>query len=412
MFKVFVKRLNIKPIDLVPAISGLIGKIALVSSFAFVWAQELNIIEPNFVFANVRTEVVIGCLITLICAYFLPDTAPAGTLAPLIVLIPYMARAGVHPLILSFMVGIMGIIFVKTKVFRKLILVSGHISKTGLSLVFGISGVLLTAEKLYAFFGSRFVPLFLIIFILTVTYAVLLKYRKIWLMIPAAAIVSLTVPMFFGIKIDVSAAAGTLNFNPDFWWNDMWGIGFGLNAMNIIKTIPFALFVILLWTIDTVSLNAIIDANFTIEEKKEEFNLEKSFLIVSIRNIIGGLFGGAQTASLWRSFLIPLFIIKRPMRPAAILLGVIGLAAGLTGTPIKLLSFPPLIWTVLLFGIFVPFIMIGLKNIKSTKNISQIIAIAVFTLTGILFNPIFTWIGSVCYEKLNNIQTMNKLTEN
>lgn len=53
-----------------------------------------------------------------------------------------------------------------------------------------------------------------------------------------------------------------------------------------------------------------------------------------------------------------------PIRSSSILLGILGIIAGITGVPIKILSFPPLIWTVLLFGIFIPFVSLGIKNIS------------------------------------------------
>ena len=94
-----IKNLEISYKDFIPALSGLIGKIALVSSFALVWAQELSITNPNFVLENVRIEILIGSIITLIAAIFYPNAAPAGTLAPLVVLLPVMSAFGVHPLI-------------------------------------------------------------------------------------------------------------------------------------------------------------------------------------------------------------------------------------------------------------------------------------------------------------------------
>jgi hypothetical protein len=182
----------------------------------------------------------------------------------------------------------------------------------------------------------------------------------------------------------------------------MWGVGFGFTFINFVKSIPFALFVVLLWTIDTVSIQAVAESNVRSRRICEKIDLEKSFSIASIRNIIGGLYGGAQTSSLWRSFLIPLFMIQRPMQPSAILLGILGIVAGIIGSPIKILSFAPVIWTVLLFGIFLPFINTGIHNIKNSKNISQQGIIILAATVGIFFNPLFTWIGTVCFEKLEH----------
>ena len=391
---------RIKMTDFVPAISGLIGKIALASSFAVMWSRELNITTPNFVFENVRIEIIIGSIFTLIAAIMLSNIAPSGTLAPLIVLIPAMVQFGVHPLILSILVGILGLISIKTKIFHKLLALSGYISKTSITLTFGVSGVYLCTKKLISFY-EEYLSFIIVIFILIIAYCLLLKFKMNWLIIPVAAIVSVLISLLFGYGIDLSAPHALPNFNPYYWWNDMWGIGFGFQIITIVKTLPFALFVILLWTIDTLSIKAMADANYKDNEKQEEIDLDKSFIITSIRNMLGGTCGGAQTSALWRSYLIPLFIVKRPLRPSSILLGIFGIIAGLTATPIKVLSFPPLIWSVLLFGIFVPFTIVGIKNTIQTEGKLQKGAIFIFTALGVVFNPIFTWLGALIFEKYN-----------
>lgn len=386
-------------LDLIPALGGLIGKVALVSSFALVWAKELDISTPYFVFENVRMEILIGSITTLIVALIFHNIAPAGTLAPLIVLIPTMANFGVHPLILSIMVGILGITSVKTKIFERLISISGDICKTSLALVFGVSGIILATEKLINYFGNRYIPLLLLLLTLATTYTLLFVYKNIWLIIPIAAGVSLAFSWLFGIEIDASSPIKAIQLNPIYWWEDMWGIGFGLNMMTILKTLPFALFVVLLWTVDTVSIQAVISTCFKENEKKEKINIKHSFMVVSIRNIIGGFFGGAQTSSLWRSFLIPLYMMKRPLRHASIMLGILGIIAGITALPIRILSFPPLVWSVLLFGIFIPFINTGIKILKDTNNFLKKFIIFLLAVFGIFFSPILTWFGGILFEK-------------
>ncbi|PKM61451.1 MAG: hypothetical protein CVU97_07140 [Firmicutes bacterium HGW-Firmicutes-21] len=388
-------------LDLIPAFGGLIGKVALVSSFALVWAKELDISTPNFVFENVRLEIFIGSIVTLIAALIFHNIAPAGTLAPLIVLIPAMANFGVHPLILSILVGILGIISVKTKVFERLISISGDICKTSLTLVFGVSGVILATQKLINFFGNRYIPLLLLLLTLATTYTMLFVYKKTWLIIPIAAGVSLAFSWLFGLEIDTSSHINAIQFDPIYWWEDMWGIGFGLNIITILKTLPFALFVVLLWTVDTVSIQAVISTGFKENENNEKININQSFMVISLRNLISGFFGGAQTSSLWRSFLIPLYMMKRPLCNASIMLGILGIIAGITAAPIRILSFPPLVWSVLLFGIFIPFINSGIKYFKDTNNFTKKSIIVLLAVFGIVFSPILTWFGAVLYEKIN-----------
>jgi hypothetical protein len=399
-----IKNLTFSFKDLIPALSGLIGKIALVSSFALVWAQELLIISPNFVLENVRIEILIGSIITLIAAALYPNAAPAGTLAPLVVLVPVMSAFGVHPLILGIEVGIVGLLVVRSGIFKHLVDLAGFTCKTSITLAFGISGVWLSANKIYSFFEQEKQIFWVLMIVLVFVYMILVYYKKSWLVILMASLVTLVIPKLFGSGYQILPISMKMNLNPFYWWNEVWGVGFGLNVITILKTLPFACFVILLWTIDTVSIQTIKEASYEKVEKKEDMDINQSFIIVSIRNIIGALFGGAQTGSLWRSFLIPLYMVKRPMRLCAVLLGIGGIIASITVVPIQIMSYTPLVWSVLLFGIFMPFIVVAVTNIIKAKKKRTKIFIVFFSILGIGINPIITWICSVIYEKLDKKQ--------
>ena len=395
-----IKNLEISYKDFIPALSGLIGKIALVTSFALVWAQELSITNPNFVLENVRIELLIGSIITLIAAIFYPNAAPAGTLAPLVVLLPVMSAFGVHPLILGITIGVIGILVVRSGLFKKLIDLSGFTCKTSITLAFGIAGIWMSVQKLYIFFNQEEYIFWILIILLVIAYLILICLKRNWLVIPVVSVVAFLIPKLFGTGYEITPVSLNLNLNPFYWWNDMWGIGFGLNGLTILKTIPFAFFVIILWAIDTLSIQTIREGSYAKEEKKERLDIVQSFSIIAIRNIIGSFLGGAQTGSLWRSFLIPLYMVKRPMRKCAVLLGVLGIIASLTMIPIQIMSYTPMVWSVLLFGIFMPFTVIALTNTKNVKGARTKIFILIFSIVGITISPIITWIASVLYEKL------------
>lgn len=395
-----IKNLEISYKDFIPALSGLIGKIALVSSFALVWAQELSITNPNFVLENVRIEILIGSIITLIAAIFYPNAAPAGTLAPLVVLLPVMSAFGVHPLILGIAIGVIGILVVRSGLFKKLIDLSGFTCKTSITLAFGIAGIWMSVQKLYTFFNQEEYIFWILIILLVIAYLILICLKRNWLVIPVVSVVAFLIPKLFGTGYEITPVSLNLNLNPFYWWNDMWGIGFGLNGLTILKTIPFAFFVIILWAIDTLSIQTIREGSYAKEEKKERLDIVQSFSIIAIRNIIGSFLGGAQTGSLWRSFLISLYMVKRPMRKCAVLLGVLGIIASLTMIPIQIMSYTPMVWSVLLFGIFMPFAVIALTNTKNVKGARTKIFILIFSIVGITISPIITWIASVLYEKL------------
>ncbi|HEX3077206.1 MAG TPA: DUF3360 family protein, partial [Lachnospiraceae bacterium] len=100
------------------------------------------------------------------------------------------------------------------------------------------------------------------------------------------------------------------------------------------------------------------------------------------------------------SFLIPLFMVKRPMKNCAILLGIIGIGASITAVPIQVLSYTPLVWSVLLFGIFMPFTVTAGTNIIRVKSTQSKVIVTLLSLLGVLVNPILTWIVSIAYERL------------
>ncbi len=387
-------------LDLIPAVSGLVGKIALASSFAFMWAQGLGIDNESFVFENVRVELLIGCLVTLIAALIFPKASPTGTLAPLIVLVPIMITFGVHPLVLGVSIGVIGIIAAKTGILLKLTRISGQISRNSLTLAFGVSGIILCIQKLHSFFQKEALALIALLVVLSAIYIILFKLKIAYYIIPISAVISIIIPVVFGLGLDFSFVKADFNLSPSYWWNEMWGIGYGFDIKTILVTVPFAFFVVFLWTIDTVSIQVLQESSYQEGDIKQEIEIKQSFIIVAIRNTAGAVFGGAQTGSLWRSFLIPLFMIKRPMRASAILMGLLGIIFSLTSLPVSILSYSPLVWSVLLFGIFIPFIVASLMNIFKADKRSTKLATVLLSLSGILINPMITWVTAVIYEKI------------
>lgn len=388
---------DIKPIDLIPAFSGLIGKIALTASFALVWSQELGIQNERFVFENVRLELLVGSLLTLLFTFVWPAAAPAGTLAPLIILVPFMVASGAHPLVFGVLVGVLGLVFVRTGLFQKFSGLSSPYVRTCLTLSFGLSGSVLSLVNLFRFFEKQLWAAALLLLFLGIVFFFFMKRKKIWLMIPVSAAASLGIPMLFGIFPAVSAHVSPIRFDPSWWWNEMWGIGFGLSLKTILITLPFALFAVFLWTIDAAAVETIREAQ---ESTKNvgEIDSSRSFYAAAIRNLAGSILGGAQTASIWRSFLIPLYMVNRPMRVCAVLLGTLGAAAAVTAIPVQLMSYVPLVWSVLLFGIFIPFLFVSITNLVKMKNGKKSLPALLFSVAGAIWSPILTWLLSGIFE--------------
>ncbi|MFZ5988925.1 MAG: DUF3360 family protein [Bacillota bacterium] len=390
--------------DIVPALSGAIGKISLVAAFAVAWAAGFSIADPSFVTENVRLEIVFASILTILfCAVLNPYAGPPGTLAPLIPIIPAMILSGVHPLPLSILIGLMGIIISAFKYFSAVVEINGAGTKGGIILLFGFLGISSSFENLRNWTQESNSPELFVLLLMTglVIYILLNKLRLKWLIIPTCAIAAIVISSLFGVFPTLKTGIGLPIINPSVWWNEKWGIGWGLNIENFIKALPFALLAVVMWPIDALAIKTIQESNYPKEAKKAVFDMNSTYIIVSIRNIIGTLLGGGQIAAIWRSFMIPLGIVKRPIGASAFVLGIIGVGFGILGFPIDIAVFPPLLWLVLIFGIYIPLLEVGLSTIKTAAS-AQIAAVCL--IAGIAVNPVLGWITSVLVENFKIIK--------
>ncbi|WP_069997640.1 DUF3360 family protein [Cellulosilyticum sp. I15G10I2] len=392
---------SLKLEDIIPALSGGIGKIALVAAFAVAWARGFNIVDPSFVTENVRLELMIGGLFTILfSAVWAPHTAPPGTLAPIIPLIPIIVAAGVHPLPLSLLIGIIGIIISSMRGFKKVITLNGQGTTAGIILLFGLLGTTSSLESLRSWSAGLQVPLLANLLIISgiLMYVFLNRIKAKYLMIPFSALLALILSGLFGIYPQLTTSLGVPILSPTTWWYEKWGIGFGMNINNFIKAFPFALLAVAIWPIDALAIKKIQEANYPKEANKALFNMDDTYIIVALRNIAGALMGGGQIASIWRSFMIPLATVKRPIVGSALVLGIIGILFGLLGFPIDIAVFPPLLWLVLIVGVYIPLLEVGLNAMK-TVEISQVAITCI--IIGIAINPIIGWVVGLLIENFN-----------
>ncbi|MEG6586766.1 DUF3360 family protein [Dendrosporobacter sp. 1207_IL3150] len=397
------KDYSFKVEDFVPALSGAIGKVAIVAAFAVAWSKGFGITDPSFVTENVRLEIVLGSILTLIlCAFLNPYAGPPGTLAPLIPIIPLMVVSGVHPLPLGIMIGLIGLVIASFNWFSKIVQINGTGTKGGVILLFGFMGITSSLDTLRSWSIIQGSPDIFTILIVAgvVLFLILNKLKLRWLIIPICAAAALVISASFGIYPAFKTGAGLPTIDASLWWNEKWGIGWGLSASNFISALPFAILAVVMWPIDAVAIKTIQENNYPKEAKKAVFDMNDTYLIVALRNIIGVVLGGGQVAAVWRSFMIPLGMVKRPIGASAFLLGVVGIAFGLLGFPIDIAVFPPLLGLVLIFGVYLPLVEVGLDTIKSTAEI-QIAAVCF--IIGIAVNPVIGWIAAVLIENFKLI---------
>lgn len=390
--------------DIVPALSGAIGKVSLVAAFAVAWATGFNITDPSFVAENVRLEIVFASILTILfCAFLNPYAGPPGTLAPLIPIIPVMIASGVHPLPLSILIGLIGLLISAFRYFSKIVEINGAGTKGGIILLFGFLGISSSLENLKNWADKSKAPeLFVLLLIVgLVLYILLNKFKVRWLIIPICAVAAIAISSLFGLFPTLKTNIGLPIINPYIWWNEKWGIGWGMNAGNFIKALPFALLAVVMWPIDALAIKTIQETNYPKEAKKAVFDMNSTYFIVSIRNIIGTFLGGGQISAIWRSFMIPLGIVKRPIGASALVLGILGVSFGILGFPIDIAVFPPLLWLVLIFGVYIPLMEVGLTTIKTAAS-AQVAAVCI--IAGIAVNPVLGWIASVFIENFKIIK--------
>ena len=389
---------SIRVEDLVPALSGAIGKVSLVAAFAMAWAAGLGITDPAFVTENVRLEIIVASLFALLfSALLIPVAGPPGTLAPLIPMIPSMVSAGVHPLSFNLLTGLIAIVFAHKGYFARIAALNRSGTKAGILLLFGVMGIISSYQKMQAWAGENSSLFLLLIAVGGAAYVVLGKLNAKWLVIPVCGVLAILVSALHGHYPSFETGPGLPMIFPSYWWNERWGIGFGFSAGQIIAAVPFALMVVTMWPIDALTSKTLQEANYPAEAKMAVINLDATFIVVGLRNIVGAMLGGSQTAAVWRSFMIPLAVVKRPIGGSAFFLALFGLAFGFLGFPIDVSVFPALVWLVLIFGVFAPMAEAGLSLIRNAAA-GQIALLCV--IIGLSTNPMLGWSAALFAENL------------
>lgn len=389
---------SIKWIDLVPALAGIIGKISLVAAFAAEWASALGIYDVGLIADSVRLELMIaGAVALLLCALSNPYAAPAGTLAPLIPLIPSMAAAGVHPLPFAILVSLFGFVFARTGVFNMLVRLNGPGAKAGVSLLFGGMGVVHAVQMLHVWAKSYQRPHFTLIILLagSLLYLLMRRAKIRWLVIPACVIAALTISAASGIFPSITARIGLPIFDPAYWWMQRWGVGFGLSIQNFISAVPFVILVLAMWPVDALAIQTLQERNYPITARSAIMNIDDTFILITIRNLVGAIFGGVQTAAVWRSFMIPLTVSKRPIGGSALLLGLMGILFAVIGSPVDIAIFPPLVYLVLIFGVFTPMFEGGWEGIENARILVTATSCIAF---GVVFSTTIGWGAALVLE--------------
>ena len=117
-------------------------------------------------------------------------------------------------------------------------------------------------------------------------------------------------------------------------------------------------------------------------------DVDDTMTVASLRQMVGSILGGGNLASSWGTYMIPAAIAKRPIPGGAILTGFLCVVVAISGYPMDLALWQPVLRAALIVGVFLPLMEAGMQMTKDAKS-SQSAGIVIFSSA--LVNPVFGW---------------------
>ncbi|MFT6926933.1 MAG: hypothetical protein ACJAZP_002553 [Psychromonas sp.] len=398
--------------DLVPAIAGTIGIIAMYSAVSASWAEGLTArwahitLGSEFAIEIARVEMLIPALLFCVLAsgFINPRANLAGNHGPMIPLIGAIALAGAHPLALAILLGVFGLILSYFKGGSKLVNLTSDGVAGGLLVFLGFGGTLSMISSVQSWgkglesvehgvaAGSMGYVGLVVLASTVVLYAYLAKINKRWLAIPACAITGLVVALVCGAGFDITfqTEMGLPNLNPVYWWGSTtegWMLGLP-NLEHFIASLPFAILAVAMWSPDFLGHRIFQELNYPKGTEKVLMDVDDTMTMCSIRQIVGTAVGGGNITSSWGTYMIPAAIAKRPIPGGSIILGVLVMIIAILGFPMDVAVWPPVMKIALLVGVFLPLLEAGMQMIKDTKD-TQSAGICIFAAA--VANPVLAW---------------------
>ncbi|MCK5815183.1 MAG: DUF3360 family protein [Flavobacteriaceae bacterium] len=390
--------------DWVPALAATIGKIVMVAAMAGAFAYQFGL-DAEFIAENVRYEMLIagGLFVFLFAGILNPRTNLAGTHGPMIPLIPLIAAAGGHPLALGLLIGAFGLILSISKGGSKLVTLTGVGVRGGLLIFLGATGAIGQISKFNTWSNNLDIGAisFVVVFITVIIYAYLARVKLRWLAIPLSALVAGIVAYAMGAPFEFTTGPGLPHFSPTYWWGEDTGWKLGWPTLTeYVAVVPFAILAVAMWSPDFLGHRVFQELNYPKKAKEALMDVDDTMTVVSFRQIVGSILGGANIASSWGTYMIPAAIAKRAIPGGAILTGFLCVVFSIWGYPMDLAMWEPVLRVALLVGVFLPLLEAGMQMVRDEKS-SQSAGICIFS--SILVNPVFGWALSMLLDNIGFI---------
>ena len=379
--------------DLVPALAGTIGITVMYSAVMSAYAQGYGL-DADFVIENVRVEMLVSAsLFCILTSGFLnPRANLAGNHGPMIPLIGLIAAAGGHPLALAIVLGISGLILSFTKGGSRLVHLTGDGVAGGLLVFLGLSGTVSQIDSLVTWSGESGVGYiaFVVLVVNIVIYAYLARIGKRWLSIPLCSAAAVFIALALGAPFSFQTEPGLPNLNPAYWWGSTetgWKLG-PPDLQHFIASIPFALLAVAMWSPDFLGHRIFQELNYPKNTDRVLMDVDDTMTGCSVRQIVGTAFGGGNITSSWGTYMIPAAIARRPIPAGGILLGILCIIVAVTGYPMDIAVWRPVMSIALLVGVFLPLLEAGVQLVRKATD-AQAAGICIFASA--VVNPVFGW---------------------
>ncbi|USD66234.1 DUF3360 family protein [Vibrio sp. SCSIO 43136] len=396
--------------DLVPALAGTIGIIAMYSAVMMSWADGLTQawdhinLGKEFAIEVARVEMLFPALFFCVFAsgFLNPRANLAGNHGPMIPLIGAIALAGAHPLALAILLGVFGLLLSYFKGGSKLVNLTSEGTAGGLLIFLGFTGTMSQIGSIQSWAsglqsaevaaGSMGWVGLIVLGVTIAIYAFLAKIGMRWLAIPVCAFVGLLIALALGAGFDLKfeTEMGLPNLNPVYWWGSTetgWQLGLP-NIEHFIASLPFAILAVAMWSPDFLGHRIFQELNYPKKTEKVLMDVDDTMTMCSIRQMVGTALGGGNITSSWGTYMIPAAIAKRPIPGGAIILGLLVMAIAILGFPMDVAVWPPVMRVALLVGVFLPLLEAGMQMVKDTKD-SQAAGICIFA--SVVANPVLAW---------------------
>ncbi len=387
-----VRDFNFEWEDLVPALSGTIGITVMFSAVMSAYAKAFGL-DHAFVIENVRVELLVSAVLFVIftSGFLNPRANLAGNHGPMIPLIGMIAASGGHPLALGIMIAVFGLALSLSRCGSRLVNLSSRGVSGGLLIYLGSMGVFSQLTQFKAWSANAGVgPVFLCVLLcITIIYAWLAKVNKRWLAIPLCSLAALTIPLLMGVSPEFQTTPGFPSLNPFYWWGEDSGWKLGLpNIQHFIAVTPFAILAVAMWSPDFLGHRVFQQLNYPEKAKDVLMDVDDTITACSFRQLFASFIGGGNITSSWGTYMIPMAIAKRPIPAGAILTGIFCILLAISGYPMDITVWQPVMCAALLVGVFMPLLEAGIQMIKTTRDAETA---GICILASYVVNPVFAW---------------------